>query len=188
MVPYLTNEGTATTVHDLSDVVNTEFLIIRAGPAGAALACFLGSYRLQSIMISSAPGTANTPRAHITNMVALEYLQDIGNDPRRKGNYKLFKPVLVRYVALTSFKCRFDTALISFTNDIETSWITAIVVNRLLHKDVDGARSEVADLSYLVKNRTGNLHWVIWMGIVRMERVQEFIGDDTPAEILNVSM
>lgn len=84
-----------------------------------------------------------------------------------------------------------------------------------------------ADLSHLVKNRTGNLHWVMqpdcehpnfsWMGIVRMvkpwnewmfilfpdrsydrsqgkpsmeeyrKRVQEFIGDDTPAEILDVS-
>lgn len=85
-----------------------------------------------------------------------------------------------------------------------------------------------ADLSHLVKNRQGNLHWVMqpdrehpefaWMGIVRMvkpwnewmfilfpspgydykreaqpskdeylRRVQEFIGDDTPAEILNIS-
>lgn len=84
-----------------------------------------------------------------------------------------------------------------------------------------------ADLSHLVKNRTGNLHWVMqpdrehpyfgWMGIVRMvkpwnewmfilfpdnnydrsqgkpskeeyqKRVQEFIGDDTPTEILDIS-
>jgi 2-polyprenyl-6-methoxyphenol hydroxylase-like FAD-dependent oxidoreductase len=84
-----------------------------------------------------------------------------------------------------------------------------------------------ADLSHLVKNRPGNLHWVMqpdkehpdfgWMGIVRMvrpwdewmfilfpdrdydrlkakpskeeyqKRVKDFIGDDTPAEILDVS-
>jgi 2-polyprenyl-6-methoxyphenol hydroxylase-like FAD-dependent oxidoreductase len=84
-----------------------------------------------------------------------------------------------------------------------------------------------ADLSHLVRNRTGNLHWVMqpdrehpgfgWMGIVRMvkpwnewmfilfparnydrsqdkpsreeyqKRVQEFIGDDTSAEILDIS-
>lgn len=31
-------------------------------------------------MISAAPGTANTPRAHITNMAALECLRDIGLD------------------------------------------------------------------------------------------------------------
>ncbi|KAJ5464808.1 FAD binding domain-containing protein [Penicillium daleae] len=51
--------------------VDTEFLIAGAGPAGASLACFLGSHGLKGIMISSAPGTANTPRAHITNMAAL---------------------------------------------------------------------------------------------------------------------
>ena len=83
-----------------------------------------------------------------------------------------------------------------------------------------------ADLSHLVKHRSGNLHWVMqpdrehpqfgWMGIVRMvkpwdewmfilfpdrdcdpqiqpskeeylRRVRDFIGDDTPAEILDVS-
>lgn len=83
-----------------------------------------------------------------------------------------------------------------------------------------------ADLSHLVQNRKGNLHWVMqpdrehpefgWMGIVRMvkpwdewmfilfpdrncdlqiqpskeeylQRVKDFIGDDTPAEILDVS-
>ncbi|KAF3017685.1 hypothetical protein E8E15_007416 [Penicillium rubens] len=58
--------------------LDTEFLIVGAGPAGAALACFLGSHGLKGIMISSAAGTANTPRAHITNMAALECLRDIG--------------------------------------------------------------------------------------------------------------
>jgi 2-polyprenyl-6-methoxyphenol hydroxylase-like FAD-dependent oxidoreductase len=83
-----------------------------------------------------------------------------------------------------------------------------------------------ADLSHLMPNRMGNLHWILqpdvkhpdwgWTGIVRMVkpwkewlfilfpspgtgtdfkptrdeylgRVKEFIGDDTPAEILGVS-
>ncbi|KAJ5569118.1 FAD binding domain-containing protein [Penicillium hetheringtonii] len=296
--------------HDSSHAVDTEFLIVGAGPAGAALACFLGSYGLQGIMISSSPGTANTPRAHITNMAAPECLRDIGlydelknlgskgadhmqhtrwchsmagkeyariyswgNDPRRKGNYELsspcepfdlpqtvLEPVLVRHAGLNGFKCRFDSALISFTKDPKTGLITADIADKLLHKGyqirtqylfgADGARSEVvkqlnlpltvrpsqgaainilvkADLSHLVKSRTGNLHWVMqpdrehpsfgWMGIVRMvkpwnewmfilfpdpnryrpedkpsesclqRRVREFIGDDTPAKILNVS-
>ncbi|KAK2767558.1 hypothetical protein FQN54_003716 [Arachnomyces sp. PD_36] len=60
--------------------IETEFLVVGAGPAGAALACFLSSYGFKGIMISSAPGTANTPRAHITNMAALECLRDIGLD------------------------------------------------------------------------------------------------------------
>ncbi|KAH6868866.1 2,4-dichlorophenol 6-monooxygenase [Thelonectria olida] len=60
------------------NAIDTEFLIVGAGPAGAALACFLASYGLKGIMISAAPGTADTPRAHITNMAALECLRDIG--------------------------------------------------------------------------------------------------------------
>lgn len=67
--------------------VETDFLIVGAGPAGASLACFLTSYGeclaeeelrqsinmlgLRGIMISGAPGTAHTPRAHITNMAAM---------------------------------------------------------------------------------------------------------------------
>lgn len=35
-------------------------------------------------MISSAPGTADTPRAHITNMAALECLRDIGLEEEAK--------------------------------------------------------------------------------------------------------
>ncbi|CAK7227591.1 hypothetical protein SCUCBS95973_006593 [Sporothrix curviconia] len=63
-----------------SDVLETEFLVVGAGPAGASLACFLAEYGLTGIMISAAPGTANTPRAHITNIAALECLRDIGLD------------------------------------------------------------------------------------------------------------
>lgn len=61
-----------------SQVEETDFLIVGAGPAGASLACFLSEYGLKGIMIAAAPGTADTPRAHITNMAALECLRDIG--------------------------------------------------------------------------------------------------------------
>lgn len=170
------------------------------------------------------------------------------------------EPVLVRHAALKGFKCRFDSALVSFIIDSKTNLITATIQDKMTNKEyqirtrylfgADGARSEVvkqlrlplvvqpgqgtainvlvkADLSHLVRNRTGNLHWVMqpdrehpdfgWMGIVRMvkpwnewmfilfpagnynrsqdkpsrnefqRRVQEFIGDDTPAEILDIS-
>ncbi|KAE8387116.1 FAD binding domain-containing protein [Aspergillus alliaceus] len=59
-------------------MIETDFLIAGTGPAGASLACFLASYGFKGIMISAAPGTADTPRAHITNMAALECLRDIG--------------------------------------------------------------------------------------------------------------
>ncbi|KAH6721692.1 FAD binding domain-containing protein [Leptodontidium sp. MPI-SDFR-AT-0119] len=59
-------------------IVETDLLIIGAGPAGAGLACFLTQHGLKGIMVAATPSTADTPRAHITNMAALECLRDIG--------------------------------------------------------------------------------------------------------------
>ncbi|KAJ5397894.1 hypothetical protein N7509_006007 [Penicillium cosmopolitanum] len=61
-------------------VTTTDVLIIGTGPAGASLACFLASYGIRGIMVSSCPTNADTPRAHITNMAAMECLRDIGLD------------------------------------------------------------------------------------------------------------
>ena len=108
---FLTNSGASealTNANTMSgasvdEIVETEFLIAGAGPAGAALACFLTSYGrrtssfffidsynilksstnyrigLKGIMVSAAPGTANTPRAHITNMAALGMLRSVAS-------------------------------------------------------------------------------------------------------------
>jgi hypothetical protein len=57
--------------------ISTDYLIIGAGPAGSSLACFLARHSLPSLLISSAPGSAKTPRAHITNPPALECLRDL---------------------------------------------------------------------------------------------------------------
>lgn len=71
-----------------ADLIKTDLLIVGAGPAGASLACFLGQHGQpqndrppvgiadsiqgrSGIMIAAAPGTAETPRAHITNMAGL---------------------------------------------------------------------------------------------------------------------
>ena len=48
-----------------------DMLIIGTGPAGASLACFLASHGLTGLIVSQAPSSAETPRAHITNMAAL---------------------------------------------------------------------------------------------------------------------
>lgn len=63
-----------------NNIIKTDLLIVGAGPAGAALACFLASHGRTGIIISAAPGCAETPRAHITNMAALECLRDIDLD------------------------------------------------------------------------------------------------------------
>ncbi|KAJ5527093.1 hypothetical protein N7513_011252 [Penicillium frequentans] len=63
-----------------ASVTSTDVLIVGTGPAGASLACFLASYGIRGIMISASPTNADTPRAHITNMAAMECLRDIGLD------------------------------------------------------------------------------------------------------------
>ncbi|CAO2652337.1 Nn.00g006200.m01.CDS01 [Neocucurbitaria sp. VM-36] len=62
----------------MGEPINSDLLIVGAGPAGAALACFLASHGYVGIIVAAAPGCADTPRAHITNMAALECLRDIG--------------------------------------------------------------------------------------------------------------
>lgn len=60
--------------------IEVPVLIVGAGPAGASLACFLSHppYGLSGLMVSAAPTTSQTPRAHIVNPAALECLRDIG--------------------------------------------------------------------------------------------------------------
>ncbi|CAH0026136.1 unnamed protein product [Clonostachys rhizophaga] len=58
--------------------IETDVLIIGAGPAGASLASFLASYGVKGIMVSRDSTSAETPRAHITNMATFECFRDIG--------------------------------------------------------------------------------------------------------------
>ncbi|KAK3340022.1 FAD binding domain-containing protein [Lasiosphaeria hispida] len=62
----------------MEGAIETEFLVVGAGPAGASLACFLTMHGRKGIMISASSSTATTPRAHITNPGALECLRDLG--------------------------------------------------------------------------------------------------------------
>ncbi|KAJ5279269.1 hypothetical protein N7478_004641 [Penicillium angulare] len=66
--------------YEKKSVTCTDILIIGTGPAGASLACFLASYGIRGLMVSASPTNADTPRAHITNMAAMECLRDIGLD------------------------------------------------------------------------------------------------------------
>ncbi|KAJ5554555.1 hypothetical protein N7513_004514 [Penicillium frequentans] len=117
----------------------TEFLIVGAGPAGASLACFLTSYGLKGLMVSAAPGTANTPPGAYyqhggAGMAGEEYarIHSWGHDPKRMGDYEsaspckpldlpqtLLEPILVRHATANGFKARFDTTLLDFTQDAD---------------------------------------------------------------------
>ncbi|KAJ0423058.1 FAD binding domain-containing protein [Aspergillus carlsbadensis] len=58
----------------------TDCVVIGSGPAGGALGAFLGSYGIKGIMISKLSTTAESPRAHITNMATMEVLRDFGTN------------------------------------------------------------------------------------------------------------
>lgn len=58
--------------------IETDVLIVGAGPAGASAAVFLAPYGVRILMVSRHSGTADTPRAHITNQRAMEAFRDAG--------------------------------------------------------------------------------------------------------------
>ncbi|KAF7905099.1 uncharacterized protein EAF01_005620 [Botrytis porri] len=78
--PYTNGNGNAENVGATvtEAIIETDLLIVGTGPAGASLACFLGHHGLRGMLIAATPSTADTPRAHITNMAAMECLRDIG--------------------------------------------------------------------------------------------------------------
>ncbi|KAI1479276.1 hypothetical protein K445DRAFT_73973 [Daldinia sp. EC12] len=63
-----------------SSLLHIDYLIIGTGPAGGSLAAFMASYGMKGLMVSQDPSNADTPRAHITNMAAIDCLRDIGID------------------------------------------------------------------------------------------------------------
>ncbi|KAI1129487.1 FAD binding domain-containing protein [Nemania abortiva] len=70
----------------MKDEVNVDYLIVGAGPAGASLAAFMAQNGLKGIVIAKAPGTADSPRAHVFNPFALETLRDIGVEKDAMGH------------------------------------------------------------------------------------------------------
>src|ERR1700752_4077826 len=65
----------------MSAIIETDVLIVGAGPAGASSAVFLGKHNVPNVVISRYRSTAETPRAHITNQRAMEALRDAGLEP-----------------------------------------------------------------------------------------------------------
>ena len=62
----------------------TDVFIVGTGPMGATTALALASYGVRTTMVSQWSWLANTPRAHITNLRAVEVLRDLGIEEEAK--------------------------------------------------------------------------------------------------------
>ncbi|MFI7416329.1 FAD-dependent oxidoreductase [Nonomuraea sp. NPDC049684] len=181
----------------LTPVVETDVLIVGAGPAGATAAALLSTYGIANVVLNKYAGVSNTPRAHITNQRGVEVLRDLGLEgevtknatpqhlmgehvyatslagqelgrlrtwythPHFKAEHDLaspcsvcdlpqhvLEPILVNAAAARGSSVRFNTELLTFTQDDDG--VTALVKDRLTGQEY-GIRSK-----YLIGADSGN--------------------------------
>jgi len=62
--------------------IEVPVFIVGAGPAGLSATCLLATQGIETLTITRFPGTANSPRAHITNQRTMEVFRDLGIEQR----------------------------------------------------------------------------------------------------------
>jgi len=62
--------------------IEVPVFIVGAGPTGLTTTCLLRTYGIDTLTITRYPGTANSPRAHITNQRTMEIFRDLGIEDR----------------------------------------------------------------------------------------------------------
>ncbi len=82
-------------------MVETDVLIIGAGPAGAAAALLLSRYGVKTLLVNKYPGSSPGPRAHIVNQRTMEILRELGLEDTAKA-IATPQPLLGDHVYATS--------------------------------------------------------------------------------------
>ena len=59
-------------------VIETDVLVVGAGPTGLTAALYLAKYGVKVLALSKYSGTAPAPRAHVTNQRTMEVFRDLG--------------------------------------------------------------------------------------------------------------
>ncbi|WP_432260228.1 FAD-dependent oxidoreductase [Cupriavidus sp. TMH.W2] len=62
--------------------IEVPVLVVGAGPAGLTTTALLATYGVRTLTITKYQGTANSPRAHITNQRTMEVFRDLGIEDR----------------------------------------------------------------------------------------------------------
>lgn len=62
--------------------IEVPVLVVGAGPAGLTTTALLATYGVRTLTITKYQGTANSPRAHITNQRTMEVFRDLGIEGR----------------------------------------------------------------------------------------------------------